>query len=316
MIYFTSFKPTLKDNRERIIFKSDSSVKELLDFEAKADEFQLHKNCCSFRIKASAKFGIVVENGCNLSPKFVETIEGFFSNVEYRTFDIWKKLVLISPKKESSSSNELLIRDKTKEYLESNYKMTHLQDEFTHTELNVRADLFGTTEDNKVITVEIKSDKDTFVRLEKQLDNYIKISHLVYVALDVEHIDKFLNKFHQYKYDSIGILFLENGKLHKYREARAKNDIYAQNLLWKDEYASFFRFWNCNKINKMASHTIKELIYRVFTVQEYKYLSELIFVNRYNHKNKILLTEKYIEDIDYKKIKTEKYFIELTRRKS
>jgi hypothetical protein len=311
MIYFSYVPTDKKFIHKRILFKSDSSIVELLEFYEKTEKIKPSQGSiiCSFQLREYSKYGIVVQNGCNLTEGFIQSIETHFDNVKYINEKEWEKLAkktLYIVDKEAPS-NELEIREAAKQYLQNKYEIHFIQDEYTHTALNVRSDIFAVSKDKKVVNVEIKSNKDTFARLENQLDNYINISHVVYVALDVSHLSKFLLKFNQYRYDCIGVLFYENGKLHEYRKPIVMETINVQELLWKNEYVKFIDFWHQSKAKKIAAHNIIKIIHKVYTIHEYQYLSEILFLDRYLNES-VLDLKIYIEDIEYKKKKIEKHY--------
>lgn len=311
MIYFSYIATDKKFTHKRVLFKSDSSIAELLEFYEKTENIKPSQGSrlCSFHLREYSKYGIVVQNGCNLTNGFIQGIETHFDNVKYIDEQEWENLAkkTLHTINKEDQSNELEIREATKQYLQERHEIHFIQDEYTHTALNVRSDIFTVSKDKKVISVEIKSNKDTFARLENQLENYINISHMVYVALDVSHLSKFLLKFNQYRYDCIGVLFYENGKLYEYRKPRIMESINVQELLWKDEYVKFIEFWHQGKTKRLASHNIIKIIHKVYTIHEYQYLSEILFLDRYLN-DSVLDLKIHIEDIEYKKKKIEKYY--------
>lgn len=196
-------------------------------------------------------------------------------------------------------TNELVIRDAVTKYLNEKYDIAHIQDEYTHARLPVRADLFAVTNCKAVITVEIKSDRDTFTRLKKQLEEYTKFSHIVYVAIDITHLIKFKKGFPNY-YG--GILVYEDGELKIHCGCQRKKSIDCSMLLWKQELKLFLCFKG--SFSKYAIDELEYLIENVFTVREHKAISEFLFVNRYlNLKNDF---KNLINDYDYKQKLIEK----------
>lgn len=111
------------------------------------------------------------------------------------------------------ASNEKEIREAVKSYLLENYNDLKIKEEFG-VFLDSRNDVMGVSYEN-IISVEIKSDKDNFLRLEKQLKTYQSFSNIVYVALDITHLKKYEEKFlkNGYQFSSIGILIYDNKKL-------------------------------------------------------------------------------------------------------
>jgi len=196
-------------------------------------------------------------------------------------------------------TNELVIRDAVKEYLDKKYDIAHIQDEYTHASLPVRADLFAVSHDKKVITVEVKSDRDTFTRLKKQLEEYTKFSHIVYVAIDIAHLVKFKKGFPSY-YG--GILVYEDGELILHSACHSSKTIEASRLLWKQELQQFLCFKG--SFTKYCIDELEYFIENIFTVCEHKAISEFLFVNRYlKHKNDF---KHLINDYEYKQNLIEK----------
>lgn len=190
-------------------------------------------------------------------------------------------------------TNETIIRESVTEYLNNKYDIAHIQDEYTHAMLPVRADLFAVTNDKAVITVEIKSDRDTFTRLKKQLEEYTKFSHIVYVAIDVCHLVKFKKGFPNYHG---GILVYEDGELHIHSASHRSKSIECSRLLWKQELQSFLCFKG--SFSKYAIDRLEYFIENIFTVREHKAIAEFLFVNRYlKQKNDF---KHLINDYDYK----------------
>jgi len=179
--------------------------------------------------------------------------------------------VLVEP------TNELVIRDAVKKYLDDKYNIEYIQDEYTHSSLSVRADLFAVTKDKKVITIEIKSDRDTFTRLRKQLEEYTKFSHVVYLAIDIKHLAKFLKNYPNY-YG--GILTYEDGQLDIYKACYQGKKIDATGILWKQELLQFTTYFN-GSFTKYNIDDLETIIKNVFTVNEWYSISEYLFVNRY-----------------------------------
>jgi hypothetical protein len=173
-------------------------------------------------------------------------------------------------------TNESVIREAVHEYLEKKHSVAYIQNEFTHTALPVRADLFAVTNDKKVITVEIKSDRDTFTRLRKQLEEYTKFSHIVYVAIDIAHLIKFKKGFPSYHG---GILVYEDGELKLHTAPSTRKSIECSHLLWKQEYQQFLCFKG--SFSKYSIDKLTHLIESVFTVREHRAISEFLFINRY-----------------------------------
>ena len=112
------------------------------------------------------------------------------------------------------ATSEKVIRDDIEKELKNKYDFCHWQREFTHSSLDVRTDLFGVTRDKNVISVEIKSDRDSLSRLEKQIKGYSVFSHIVYLATDVRHFPKVEKMLHERSgMYGVGVFVYEDGEL-------------------------------------------------------------------------------------------------------
>ena len=186
------------------------------------------------------------------------------------------------------SSNLNVINAEVVNFLNKEYDFTHLEKEYSHSSLNVRADFFGVTIDRKVVTVEVKSDKDTLARLEKQLRAYKVFSHMVYVATDIKHllqVEKLVDKIGDFT--TIGVLVYEDGILWEKKKPYHMQAIDATRLLWKDEHKKILYGFDIPKINLLGIHALVDISVNIFTVKEYRELSEYLFTERYIKKNKL-----------------------------
>lgn len=232
-----------------------------------------------------------------------EDIYGFnLSNIEYKiiNYDDWvKQRELEIKNRVCSNLNEL--NNATEQYLTSKFNFVHWEKEYTHSSLNVRADFFGVTEDRKVVTVEVKSDKDTLARLEKQLLGYLRFSHLVFIVCDIKH-------FHQVEVMirdrrglwSVGILVYENGELKEEHKPYKNRNIDTTNLLLKQELDAML--WGFKIKRKSTANIIQleNIIRDIFTVSEFYKLSEYLFVERYIKADTLDCVTKLYEDVEHK----------------
>lgn len=197
---------------------------------------------------------------------------------------------------ETITSNIEEITKASEKYLKGKHNFRHFQTEFTHSSLSVRTDQFGITENREIVSVEIKSDKDTFVRLKKQLEEYSKFSHIVYLVLDIKHLSKFLKSFPNY-YENI--LVYENGEIDEYRINQKMKYVETYNLLWKQELVQFCHYFK-GSFSSMTISKLDNIIRKVFTVDEFYKISEFLFVNRYLSPDKMQDFKHLIIDLDYK----------------
>lgn len=194
-------------------------------------------------------------------------------------------------------SNESEIREATRIFLEKKYKKLELIDEFTQWNIPVRPDLFGATK-NKIISIEIKSDKDSFARIDRQLLGYVNFSSSIYIALDHSHIERFLKNYGENgRFNHIGILSFKKGKISIEREATDLGVPPLYKMLWSQELYNFFgSFQGRSKIPK-DHKTLSELIENIFTYREIMDISKKIFLSRIRNKDiKDLFENVKIED--------------------
>ena len=208
-------------------------------------------------------------------------------------------------------SNEKRIRELTHIYLKEKYKGV-TKDEFG-TFLNVRADVLSISSKH-IISVEVKSDKDNFTRLENQLNGYIGFSSGVYVALDEIHYEKYVKKYLEniaYKYYNVGILVYKN----KTDDLEVKRPIgtYSKiamlyKMLTSNELTEFFYYFKGKSKIPKDANTSTKIIETIFTYEEIYNISKAIFMNRFNN---IQGYEKnLINDFDMKSILFEKWLDE------
>ncbi|MEV9477496.1 sce7726 family protein [Aliarcobacter butzleri] len=121
---------------------------------------------------------------------------------------------------------------------------------------NRRADYisFDTKKINCTI-VEIKSELDTFERLEAQLDTYSKVANFVYLAIDKKQYEKLISKNISIP-THIGLLIFDYSKKNKLQEIKKANNIkhtdypFIQFLSYSDINNSFTSFKYSSKLSK------------------------------------------------------------------
>lgn len=122
--------------------------------------------------------------------------------------------------------------------------------------------------ENEIIGVEIKSDKDSLVRLKTQVKNYERFCNKCYLATGIHYIDKIETVIPEY-WGIYDISKDEDGKLHieLYREAgpiageRPKNKLKNQmNLLWRMELIRIVREYKLGGVTKKNKIELKNLI--------------------------------------------------------
>lgn len=193
-------------------------------------------------------------------------------------------------------SNEKVIRDKCIEFLKKEYQDHDVKicEEFGTHMTRSRADVVAITH-NDVISVEIKSDKDTFARLEKQLRDYLFYSTRIYVALDEAHYEKFRNidGFHH-----VGILTFKDDVLELKRTAHEIKPDYFK-VIFSDGLKAFLQHFK-NK-TKMANYysAIYTVVTDIFTYRETFEISKKLFIQRARGYS-LDFDKSLIADFDYK----------------
>ncbi|MGN0161322.1 MAG: sce7726 family protein [Lachnospiraceae bacterium] len=122
--------------------------------------------------------------------------------------------------------------------------------------------------ENEMIGVEIKSDKDSLVRLKTQVKNYERFCNKCYLATGIHYIDKVEEVIPPY-WGIFDITKDEEGRLHieMYREAgpiqgeRPKNKLKNQmNLLWRMELIRIVKAYKLGGVTKRNKIELKNLI--------------------------------------------------------
>lgn len=154
-------------------------------------------------------------------------------------------------------SNEKIIRQIVKDKFNSQFPESYTFDEFAGGTLTTRPDL-ATFLPDSIIFTEIKSDKDSLVRLDSQIRNYKAHANHVYVILDQVHHKKWVQINKNMGYEAYcNTYFYKDGKFyypsydgspidrevkdfvyHHYRNT----PISILEYLWKSELHNFFHF--------------------------------------------------------------------------
>ena len=315
MIYFT-YNPN-DTYYHAFLFKSDVSTQELDKFFVQSQGINIFPHSIGFNRKRGRtideNFGVYQRVSVSVNQNRIESIENDFKGqLKFIEYDEWCKMAIATQKRyleNYNPSNEKDIREKSTNLLNELYDVKFLENEYTHTSLPVRADILAVSNNKEVITLEIKSDKDTFIRLEKQLKEYMNFSHIVFIALDISHLPKFLKKFDTYSFDTIGIMVYEDNEIYVFREPYKRTKINATSLLWKNEYLQFLECFPIST-SKLSVDRALKIINRCYTVYEFETICEQIFINRYLQ-NKDFKVDDFLEDKEYKSDKIQKFYKEL-----
>ena len=263
---------------DEIYFKSDTSTKELNEFCEKLTAYTNRQNKHNLGVYSVATNSYRFRNNEKV---FLEKLDN--TEIKYEILDYYewheKALQIL---KDIVPTTEKVIREATEKLLKEKHEFYHFQTEFTHTSLNVRTDLFGVTKDRKVISVEIKSDRDSLIRLEKQLTGYSVFSHIVYIATDIKHFAK-IERMVSTRGNmwNVGILVYEDGELTEHKKPNEKTRIDTKDILWKQEFVRMLCDFSFKGKNASPSHKLEGIAMRIFTVVEYAKICEHLFVERY-----------------------------------
>lgn len=175
-------------------------------------------------------------------------------------------------------SNEKEIREQVKTLLSELYQGSVIAEEFG-VFLDSRNDVMAIDDEN-IVSVEIKSDKDTFVRLEKQLNTYNIFSTSIYVALDISHYEKYKTTM-QDEYSHVGVMVYKDKKLHVKRKAKKVKIPLLYDLLKSNELPMFFTHFKKQSLIPKNREVSNHLIKNIFTSREIYDISKAIFIGRF-----------------------------------
>lgn len=175
-------------------------------------------------------------------------------------------------------SNEKIIRQLVKQYLIENYN-SQIFEEFTHFSLNTRNDVMGINDD-LIISVEIKSDRDNLKRLLKQVNEYKTYSDITLVVIDKKHLSNIIKLQIDNKLKDVGILLYDNelSCITDYNIIHKPLGMFR--YLWSHELMMFLKYAkNRSKIAKNINN-LQRVILKHYNPHEIKQISNLIFTQR------------------------------------
>lgn len=214
-------------------------------------------------------------------------------NSSHRVAKVWKAYKdIIAPTfpPKPPSSNEKTIRGLVVDYLHQSYQGYTVRHEFTSWQLPVRPDVMaiGDGDENPIITVEIKSDKDGFDRIYRQLSEYGKFSSAIYLALDEKHLVPFLNKYGS-RFHSIGILVYSNNELVVYKKAYVNSFGLGSlfHLMWSSELKLMIApFKGRSKLPNKDAFGMEAVISSIYSQREVREITKAIVLWRLRNHEK------------------------------
>ena len=185
----------------------------------------------------------------------------------------------------SNKSGEEAIREVLNAHIANIYPNGIRHDEYTTIEGKSRADSVVFNKDS-IHVYEIKSAKDSFTRLESQIEDYRKYADRITIVMDIKKQSAFI-KNHAHKYQGIEILFYygSGAKLERASRGRKLNPTSDKfGLLWKNELYEQV-VWFISKTSTLPRYRLEELASYIFTKkQAHDIVNEILYTR---HKKSI-----------------------------
>jgi len=176
------------------------------------------------------------------------------------------------------------IRIELDKYIKEEYPNESDKDEYTTYPLKSRADKCIFTK-NGIHVFEIKSEKDSFARLENQIKDYKTYAEKVTIVLHVKKLSAFM-KNHTHLLDGVGLMVYYNKDIPLEMKIKPKKLIPVEKklfLLWSQELADLLSiFRGCSKCT--SSHTREIVASEVFTKQQAHKITNIILSDRFSKK--------------------------------
>lgn len=202
-------------------------------------------------------------------------------------------------RKNEHNSGERPIKEALNEYLNLEFgkKNIYLKEEFSTIYSKVRADLVMFSK-KRIDTFEIKSELDSFARLEQQINGYMEYSNSVNIVLHHKKLNLFLKKYtHLLKKCNLYI-YDENGEIYKYNEENVQNEPTKSqvHLLWKKEL-SHYMYLLKGRSEIVNAEEMKKVIEYIYPKNLQNEMATMLLFNRFKNNSNGFL------DIDSKTIK-------------
>lgn len=185
----------------------------------------------------------------------------------------------------SNKSGEEAIREVLNAHIDDIYPNGVRHDEYTTMDAKSRADSVVFNKDF-IHVYEIKSEKDSFTRLEAQIEDYRKYADRITIVMDIKKQSAFI-KNHAHKYQGIEILFYygSGNKLERASRGKKLNPTTDKfGLLWKNELYEQV-VWFINKTSTLSRYRLEELASYIFTKKQAHDIANEILYTR--HKKSI-----------------------------
>ena len=185
----------------------------------------------------------------------------------------------------SNKSGEEAIREVLNAHIANIYPNGIRHDEYTTMDSNSRADSVVFNK-SSIHVYEIKSAKDSFTRLESQIEDYKKYADRITLVMDIKKQSAFV-KNHAHKYQGVEVLFYYGPDLKLERAARGKkinptSDKFG--LLWKNELYEQV-VWFISRTSTLSRYSLSALASHIFTKkQAHEIVNEVLYTR---HKKSI-----------------------------
>ncbi len=181
-------------------------------------------------------------------------------------------------------SNEAAIRNTAKEFLSKRFPNRMIRDEFTQWMMVTRPDFIMVDKDdrdNPIIAVEVKSDRDTFDRLYRQLTEFESFATSSYVAIDAKHFGSWIRKFSN-RFPRVGVLVYEDGEIEEVTKAHPSLEDSTDwlGLLLANELKRYLAGFRGRSKIPGNIHAIKEVIRATYTHLEVSEIARRMFLHR------------------------------------
>lgn len=185
----------------------------------------------------------------------------------------------------SNKSGEEAIREVLNAHIANIYPNGIRHDEYTTMDSSSRADSVVFNKDS-IHVYEIKSAKDSFARLESQIEDYKKYADRITLVMDIKKQSAFI-KNHAHKYKDVEVLFYYGSDIKLERASRGKKLNPTSNklgLLWKNELYEQV-VWFISKTSTLSRYSLVGLASHIFTKkQAHDIVNEILYTR---HKKSI-----------------------------
>jgi hypothetical protein len=219
---------------------------------------------------------LLSHNGHSLNYTNIELLDDRKNNRLYKyRFTSFKTRQTVG----SNKSGELAIREVLNKHIEKSHPDGIRRDEYMTS--NSRADSIVFNKDS-IHIYEIKSEKDSFARLESQIEDYKKYADRITIVIHSKKMPSFITK-HSHKYKGIEVLiyYSADRELKQISRSKVLNPTTDKmSLLWKEElYSNVLGF--ISGLSKLSQYNLVPIASAVFTKKQACEIANEILHNRH-----------------------------------